>query len=468
MDGRYRTKERWLAGNDGDSDDTVFQPNIYHRVGGNTKVYGAALLRMRSQDFEPVQHEDGVSPAWPLSYEDFESYYSQAEQLYRVRGQQGDDPLEPPRSSRYPFPPLRHEPFIEQLRQQLEQVGLQPFSLPMGIQRNSRQPQNAPCIRCDTCDGYPCLLDAKADAQTCGLSQALQHNNVTLQTEAEVTRLLTDESGQQIRGVEVAIADQSHIIQAHTVVVSCGATNSAALLLRSANPAHPNGLANSSGLVGRNLMKHVVTKLYAFSHRRNPTTFQKTLAVNDFYFGTPNHPQPLGHVHLMGKHKWQMMQPDFPRWMPRSLLKWMADHSVDWWVQTEDLPDPRNRVDLTPQGTIRVHYQPNNLTTHERFKRAFKATLRQAGYPFSIEADVPLQVMNHQAGTCRFGTDPKTSVLDLNCQTHDVNNLYVVDSSFFPSISASNPTLTIVANALRVADQLKHRLGHDTEALQLS
>jgi choline dehydrogenase-like flavoprotein len=450
---RYQTDERWL-----NAQRNAFQPSLYHRIGGSTKVYGAALLRMRQQDFATLKHQGGMSPAWPLSYEAFAPYYDLAEALYKVHGQWKCDPTEPPRSQNYPFPALPHEPHIQAVADRLQKIGLHPFALPMGIDRDSLNPNNSPCIRCDTCDGYPCLVDAKADAQICCVDKALQHENVTLISNAEVERLLTDASGKSIKSVVASVEKQHEVFNADVVVISCGAINSAALLLKSASNRYPQGLANTSGMVGRNLMKHNVTKMFAVAPQQNDTVFQKTLAVNDFYFGSEAHDYPLGHVHLMGKHKWQMMRSDFPKWMVPELLDAIAKRSVDWWLQSEDLPQPENRVQLSAEGQIIVHYSSSNIKAHHQFQQTFKRVLHRAGFPFIFSASVPLQVMNHQAGTCRFGQDPQTSVLDVNCKAHDLDNLYIVDSSFFPSISATNPTLTIAANALRVADHLRLRL----------
>ena len=449
-EGRYRVDERWL-----DGEDKSFQPGLYHRVGGSTKVYGAALLRLRERDFEPVNHLGGISPAWPLKYEDFEPYYTEAESLYMVHGNRGEDPCEPVASNDFPYPALPHEPRIQTVAERLQQQGLKPFSLPMGINRNPNNLSQSPCIRCNTCDGFPCLLDAKADAQTCCVDKAVQYDNVTLITNAQVERLVPNVAGNEIGVVEVIVNGVTEQYSADVVVVACGAINSAALLLKSACDTHPNGLANSSGMVGRNFMKHVVSKLFAIAPAANETVFQKTLAVNDFYFESEAAPYPLGHVHLMGKHKGQTIRPDLPGWLPMSVLETITQHSVDWWMQTEDLPDPNNRVTLTADGHIQVSYKPNNVKAHQQFKQVFKQRLKQAGFPIVLEAPISLKILNHQVGTCRFGSDPKTSVLDLNCRTHDVDNLYVVDSSFFPSSSAVNPTLTIVANALRVARHLK-------------
>lgn len=461
IDGLYRTDEHWLnpQGNE-------FQPSLYHRVGGSTKVYGAALLRMRPEDFNELHFPDGISPGWPLKYEEFEPYYTQAERIYHVHGNRGEDPIEPPAKVDYPHPPLPHEPRIQQVANRLEKLGLHPFSLPMGIKRNVNNFQESPCIRCDTCDGYPCLLNAKADAQTCCVDPALKYENVTLITNADVQRLIADKN--QVKSVEVLIDGNKEYLTADIVVVACGAINSAALLLRSGNKEHPRGLANSSGMVGCNLMKHNVTKLHAISPELNETVFQKTLAVNDFYFGSPQDSHPLGHVHLMGKHKWQTMRPDFPSWIPQSLLNFLASHSVDWWAQSEDLPTINNRVEIDSQGRIKVNYQPNNQHTHKILKQRFKSILKQAGFPLTLEVSMPLKIMNHQVGTCKFGTDSQNSVLDLNCRTHDVDNLYVVDSSFFPSIAAINPTLTIAANALRVGEHIQERLNSSLESTNVA
>lgn len=449
-EGRYRVDEMWL-----DQKNDTFQPGLYHRVGGSTKVYGAALLRMRARDFEQVNHLDGVSPAWPLKYDDFEPYYTEAENLYMVHGNRGEDPCEPVASGEFPFPALPHEPRIQTVAERLQQQGLQPFSLPMGINRNSANPRQSPCICCETCDGFPCLLDAKADAQTCCVDPAIRYDNVTLITNAEVERLVPNEAGNEIRSVNVVVNGAAEQYSADVVVVACGAVSSAALLLKSVCESHPHGLANSSGMVGRHFMKHVVSKVFAIAPAINETVFQKTLAVNDFYFESEAATFPLGHVHLMGKHRGQTIRPDLPSWIPMPVLQTLTRHSVDWWMQTEDLPDPNNRITLTARGQVRVSYKPNNVAAHQRFKQVFKQRLRQAGFPLVLESSIPLKVLNHQVGTCRFGTDPKNSVLNLNCRTHDVGNLYVVDSSFFPSSSAINPTLTIVANALRVARHLK-------------
>ncbi len=444
--GLYQTDESWQ-----DERGNKIAPNLYHRVGGNTKVYGGALLRMRPQDFD----RSGRSPAWSIDYQTLAPYYDRAEILYQVHGRRGTDPSEPPAPSDYAFPPLPHSPQIQALADRLTAAGLQPFPLPMSL--DYCDPMTAEsCILCKTCDGFPCKIAAKADAETCCVQPALKYPNVTLITGARVDRLLTTADGKRVTGVVAKIGDRTETYTAERIVVACGAVNSAALLLRSATDRHPDGLANSSGQVGRNFMKHITSKIYALSATRQTTVFQKTLAINDFYFGTPDDPRPLGHIHLMGKHTGAMMQPDFPSWFPPPLLEWMSARSVDWWTQTEDFPDPANRVTIDRTGKIQLDYTPNNQSAHQQLTTKFKAVLREIGLPLAIEIPTPLKIMNHQCGTCRMGDDPKTSVLNSDCRTHDLDNLYIVDSSFFASSAAVNPTLTIAANAIRVAERLQH------------
>ncbi len=457
---RYKTHEVWY-----DKDGQEFRPGTHYYVGGNTKVYGATLLRLRREDFGELRHHGGVSPAWPLSYEDFEPYYNTAEKLYSVHGQRGVDPSEPPATEPYAYPPVSHEPRVQEIFAGLNRMGLHPFPLPVGIRLNEKNPQRSQCIRCDTCDGFPCLVDAKADAHTTCVNPALEHPNVTLLINARAVRLHTDSSGRSVSRVEVERDGTLESYSASLVVVSCGAINSAALLLRSANDRHPHGLANSSGLVGQNYMCHNNSAIVAISMTSNPTRFQKTFGINDYYFGAPDWNYPMGHIQLLGKAKKEMLEGDAPMLTPGLALDYMAQHSEDWWVTSEDLPDPENRVTLNEKGEIVLRYTPNNEEAHNRLLTKLKAALKEVGcdthiLPSAIylSKKIPLAGVAHQVGTCVFGRDPRTSVLDTNSKAHDLDNLYVVDGSFFPSISAVNPALTIIAMALRVADHVRERL----------
>ena len=468
VDGVYATKEIWR-----DADGNELHPHTNYNVGGNTKFYGAALFRMRAQDFGEVRHHGGVSPAWPIRYQDLEPYYAEAERLYHVHGQHGVDPTEPPRSAPYPHPPVSHEPRIQELSDDLAALGLRPFQVPLGVMLDESAPRISRCIRCDTCDGYPCLLDAKADAQVCGVDPALQQSNVTLLTRTRVDRLVTDATGRRVTRVLASRDGEAIELSAHLVVVSCGAINSAALLLRSANDRHPGGLANSSDIVGRHYMGHLNTVLMALSKCANPTAFQKTLGINDFYFGSPEWPHPMGHISFVGKLDGVTLEAGAPAIAPGWTLDLMARHSLDFWLTSEDLPDPENRVTLNADGEIVLSYRPNNEEGHKRLIAKLKELMqrrrvcRHHGHEchqgffarnLYLGQRIPRAGVAHQNGTLRFGHDPKTSVLDASCRAHDLDNLYVVDASFFPSSSAVNPALTVMANALRVGDHLLERL----------
>lgn len=457
---RYAVKEKWV-----DKRGKEFTPGTHYYVGGNTKFYGAALLRMREKDFGEVKHHGGISPAWPLDYKDFEPYYSMAEKLYHVHGQRGIDPTEPPCSDPFPWPAVAHEPRIERLYRALEKEGYRPFPLPLGLILDEKHREKSPCIKCNTCDGFPCLVDAKADAHIVCIREALKFSNVSLITDAWVEKLETGASGKEVSQVIVKHNGNSEIYRGEIIVVACGAINSAALLLRSADHKHPNGLANSSDCVGRHYMCHNNSAMIAISTEANPTRFQKTMGINDFYFGSEDFDYPLGHIQMLGKADANMFKADSPIPTPRFLLNGIARHSIDFWLTTEDLPDPHNRVKLTREGHLQLEYTDNNLEGHRRLKKKLTQMLNHVGVKHGLvhnnayfRKKIPIAGVGHQNGTVRFGKDPRTSVLDLNCKAHDLGNLYVVDGGFFVSSSAVNPTLTIIANALRVGDHLLERM----------
>jgi choline dehydrogenase-like flavoprotein len=443
---RYKPTEQWIDARNG----TEFQPGVHYFVGGNTKVYGAALPRFRREDFEALEHEGGTSPAWPISYDDLEPYYNQVERIYGVHGQSGDDPTEPPRSQPFPHPPVPHEPYMQELSQSLKGKGYHPFYLPVGIDLR----EGGKCIRCKTCDGFPCKVDAKADADTRCIRPIVESGSVTLWTKSYVRRLLTDSTGRKVNVVEVEKDGQIIQVSAERVVVACGAVNSAALLLRSADSKHPNGLANRSGLVGRHYMVHNNSAMAAINPLKvNPVVFQKTLSINDFYFKGPGFKYPMGNLQMVGKLQAGMLSLAQPL-VPRPILKEMANRSNDWWIMSEDLPNPNNRIEVGSDGRIRVHYTPTNRVAHEQLIKAAKRMIQEAGYPLVFIERMGIETNSHQCGTIRFGTDPAHSVLDPFNKAHDLDNLYVMDSSFFPSSAAMNPALTIAAQALRVADHL--------------
>ena len=461
---RYVSTETWY-----DKHGTPFQPGLHYFVGGATKVYGAALYRLRREDFGEVRHYDGVSPAWPISYEAMEPYYTKAEQLYQVHGARGEDPTEPPASAPYPFPAVSHEPRIQQLHDDLARAGYRPFHSPCGIMLDEANTPWSPCVRCEACDGFPCLVHAKSDAEVLAVRPALAYPNVTLLTGAPAMKLNTNAAGTAVTEV---VVDRGGRPQAYTggiVVVSCGAANSAKLLLRSASDKHPDGLANGSGQVGRNYMCHNSAAVLAISRQPNPTRYQKTLGLNDFYFGTEGFAYPMGSIQMVGKSQGPMYRGERPleaAVAPMWTLDALARHAVDFWLSTEDLPMPGNRVTVEADGAIRLSYTPNNRLPAQRLYERLKSMLDHLGmHPdhliprtLYMKNEIGIGGVAHQAGTCRFGTDRGTSVLDTNCRTHELDNLYVVDSSFFPSIGAVNPALTVMANALRVGDHLWQRI----------
>lgn len=443
---RYHAPEPWF-----DKAGEPFYPQTNYSVGGNTKIWYSVLMRMRERDFEAVPHQDGLSPEWPLKYADFEPYYTEAEKLYHVHGRSGEDPTEPARSEAYPQPEVAHEPFLQPIFDTLSKQGLHPAHLPIGLDDQGR-----------------------TDSEDAGITPALESDNVTLKTSAHALWLHTNPSGTEIKAVQAKIGDQTYLFMGHLFVVSCGAINSAALLLRSANEKHPKGIANGSEQVGRNLMKQLLSVVVQLTSEANSGMFPRTIGVNDFYWGDNNFPYPMGHIQNSGGIFQDVLFSESPpilsglsRFFPNFGLRQLATHSIGWWAQTEDLPNPDNRVYYL-NGKMRVEYTANNVEAHDRLVYKWFDVMRSIESAQSAmftrgathpRSDMPMPVVAHQCGTCRFGTDPETSVLDLNCRAHEVDNLYVVDSSFFPSNTSVSPALTVIANALRVGEHLIDRLG---------
>jgi len=465
VDNRYVSKDTWY-----DQNGKPFQPQIHYFVGGATKFYGAALYRLRERDFGELQHHDGMSPAWPVGYDVFEPFYTQAEQLYQVHGARGEDSTDPWSSAPYAFPPVSNEPRIQRLYDDLAAVGLHPFHAPCGIMLDEANPAFSTCIRCATCDGFPCLVHAKSDADVIAVRPAIRHNNVTLVRNAQVRRLETNGSGRTVTSVVADVDGEEQRFTGSIVVVSAGAANSAQILLASANDQHPNGLANGSDQVGRNYMFHNSRAFLAISREKNDTKFQKTLGLNDYYFGDDEFTYPMGNVQMVGKSSAPMYRGEKPietTLAPTFALNDVAERAVDFWLSTEDLPSPGNRVTLNSHGNVILSYTPNNREPLEQLYHRVKKHLSHLGmHPHHLiprniymKNDIPVAGCAHQVGTVRFGTDPATSVLDPDCKAHELDNLYVVDTSFFPSIGAVNPALTAMANALRVGDHLVARLG---------
>jgi choline dehydrogenase-like flavoprotein len=443
---RYRSTERWL-----DAEGAPFQPYTHYNVGGNTKFWGSVLYRLRREDFGEIQHIDGISPAWPIDYDALAPYYDRAERLYQVHGETGFDPTEPARGP-YPHGAIPHAAGMSRIVAQLKALGLHPSPLPLGLIGPG---EAGGCVLCNTCNSFPCRVRRKSDAEVCAVVPASERPNVELLTNAFARRLLTTANGRRVEAVELEHRGEVVTVHAPLVVVSCGAVNSAALLLRSASDTHPDGLANSSGLVGRRYMAHLATMMQGFHPGRvNGDVFQKTVAINDFYLRGPETDFPLGQIQSQGRTHGVMAQTVAP-WIPLWAYDAWVARGVDWLAMSEDLPNPANRVVVDGEGRIQLVYRPNNVRAHEQLVRRFTKVLRQLGFWKVMTYSHRTRNTTHQCGTLVFGRDPRTSVLDPFCRAHDVENLFVVDGSFFPSSAAVNPGLTIAAQALRVADHIR-------------
>jgi choline dehydrogenase-like flavoprotein len=432
--GRYKNSDPWL-----DAEGHEFVPGNYHYVGGSSKLYGATMPRLREADFGPIEHHDGVSPPWPIAYDDLEPFYGEAEELYWVHGD-GGDPTEPWRSTPYPFPPLPHEPPIAGVADGLRRQGLHPFSLPQAVDWRA----GGRCVLCKTCDGYPCMIDAKGEADVCAMRPALESPTVDLLTRAEVRAVELGPDGKSVARLRVSREGRDLEVRAGRFVLAAGAVNTAALLLRS-------GVANASGMVGRNYMAHTCSFVVGVRPGRDAhLAFQKTLGLNDWYLAGRDNPRPLGNVQGLGKLQGPTIKAA-RRWVPLPILEAFTRRSVDFFVETEDLPLPENRVVLDRSGRIRLLWRATNVAPHEELVRRMSRALRRCGYPLIFTERLGIEATSHQCGTARMGEDPAASVVDPGCRAHDVENLWIVDSSVFPSSAAVNPALTIAANTLRVA-----------------
>jgi len=442
LDQRYKNSASWYDPATGKS----FVPGNYHYVGGNTKLYGATLPRFRAHDFEPIEHVDGVSPGWPLTYADLEPYYGEVEQMFWVHGNKGEDPTDPWRSTGYPFPGISHEGATARLAATAKTMGLQPFSAPQAVDWRD----GGACVLCDTCDSFPCMVDAKGDADTCAVRPALLSGNVWLLTNAQAIRLETDTTGRHVTSAQVTCGGRRIRVRAHRFVLACGAVNTAALLLRSASSIHPRGLANSSDQVGRNFMSHLTTFLVGVDPRRkNGAVYQKTLGINDWYSTGPTTKYPLGNIQALGKLRGPQAKLAQPR-VPLAVLDEVTKYSVDVLAQSEDLPVAESRVTLTTNGQVSLDRRETNTFAHRELVKRTSKLLRRSGFPIILTRNLGVEATSHQCGTARMGGDAQSAVVDPQLRAHDVGNLWIADSSTFPASAALNPALTIAALSLRL------------------
>jgi choline dehydrogenase-like flavoprotein len=441
LERRYKPAERWRDGGG-----RAFAPGVHYVVGGNTKVYGASLPRFREEDFGAVEHLEGTSPAWPFTYADLEPYYAEAERMYRVHGNAGEDPTGPWRSGPFPYPAVEHEPYVGDLAARLRVQGVVPVSNAMGIDLRP----GGPCVRSRTCDGFPCLRGAKSDAETCGIDRAVATGHAHLATGVRVRRIVTDGGGRQVQYLAAEGPGGPVDVRGAKFVLAAGAVNSAALLLASADEKHPRGLANGSDQVGRNFMMHNNAHIVAVDlDRRNDVVFQKTMGINDWYLDGGDG-YPLGSMQLIGKVQGVMMRSVAPRAVPLAVLNGVARRSVEWLVMAEDLPAAENRVSVDRSEQITTARRARGLRTHARLLERAKGLLRSVGYDVILTQQFDISMNSHQCGTVVAGDDAATSVLDPWCKAHELTNLWVADGGFFPSSAAMNPALTIAAQALRV------------------
>ena len=434
--GRFRSPELWF-----DAQGAGFSAGNYYYHGGNSKFYGAVLFRFRKEDFEGVAHADGDAPPWPLRYDDLAPWYDRAEQLYHVRGSLGGDPTEPPHAGPYPHPAIPDEPAIAEVRSRLERAGVKPCSLPLGvdIERGLKCGQTG-------FDGFPDARTGKMDAETCALLPALAHANVTIESDAEVTRLIATPDSARVSCVEYEKGGETHSITARIVILAAGAVRSAAILLAS----REGGLANGSGAVGRHFMNHNTTAVLGVDPRfRNNAVFQKTFGLNDFYLSDGRGGPPLGNVQLLGRVTGPILKANV-RAAPEPLLHLLSRHAVDFYAMSEDLPDPRSRVRLEGRRIV-LEWRRSNMTAMTGLVARLKEVLRDAGFPFILSRLFDQTAPSHQCGTIRMGDDPATSPLDAHGRSHDLSNLFVVDASTFVTSAAVNPALTVAALSMRTA-----------------
>ncbi|TCU09283.1 choline dehydrogenase-like flavoprotein [Rhizobium sullae] len=444
--GHFRPKESWY-----EMDGKPFNPGNYYNVGGNSKFFGAVMVRYRREDFSEMRHLEGISPAWPFAYEELEPWYSRAEHLYQVRGQLGEDPTEPEHSRNYAFPPVPDEPPIALVRERMKRNGLHPYSLPLGIDierwlTKAKTPW----------DAHPNSFDGKMDAETIGLALALQHPNVRLQTGSQVTRLQTAADGKRIETVHYRKDGAEETVFPKLVILSAGAVQSAVLLLRSADDRHPKGLANSSDQVGRNFMNHNSSAVIAVSPGfRNTSIYQKTFGFNDYYLSDGEGGPPLGNVQLLGRVSGAILKANMPS-VPEWMLNRLSAHAIDFYAMSEDIPHPESRI-MVDGDRILLQWVRTNWPAHLMLVKKLKQALRAAGFPLVLSRPFDKRTPSHQCGTIKIGNDPAEAPLDIWCRAYDHPNLFVVDASYLPTSAAVNPALTVAAQALRVGEHIMQK-----------
>ena len=453
-----------------------FIPFMGSGLGGSSALYGMAMERLFPIDFVPGSQypnapDASLPAAWPISYEELAPYYTAAEQLYRVCG--AGDPLRASVPRDHLRPPPQLSPVGTRLEDFLSKQALHPYRVPMAC-------EFVPGCQC--CQGYLCPNDCKCDSGRICVQPAIANHAARLLDRCDV--LWLEATSRRVTGVVCEWRGKRHTLRGKVIVLAAGALESAAILLRSASSTWPHGLANESGLVGRNLMRHF-NDLYAVFLPGMPRGFdnrRKEIAFNDFY---QLQDQKLGSVQSFGRlPPAPMLADSMHRDLRQSAMSWtsplfellkpalgailrrVVDKSVVLATIIEDLPYSDNRVELlrdsaeSSAGSLAIKYRihPYDVARIKALRALMAGVLRPHRYLLIKQAENN-QMLAHACGTCRFGSDPRTSVLNSSNRAHGVDNLYVVDSSFFPSSGGTNPSLTIAANALRVCDKMVAEFG---------
>jgi choline dehydrogenase-like flavoprotein len=442
---RYHAAEPWF-GPDGDP----FAPQTLYALGGNSKIWGGVLERLREREFSGLALQEGPVPAWGIGYDELAPYYERAEALYRVHGRSGVDPTEPPRRADFPHRPRPIEPFLEELRGSLQRQGTHPYDLPLSW-------AEAP-------------PGASGDAQLFGVEPARHAPSVTVRERCQVRRLHVNPGGTAVRGVEAQIDGQLWLFAADQVVLAAGAINTAEILLRSATDRHPHGLANGSDQVGRNLMKPQLSAILQRAAAPTSARYARSLGITDYYWGDKNVSFPLGSIQSGGGVLQDAQFAESPpvlslvtRLLPRAGLRSLASRTITWWAMSAVRPDPENRVTLRGPS-LQIQYVPNNREAHDRLVYRWLDTISRVErdplctvvtpFPIHPRGESPLPAMGNVCGTCRMGSDPASSVVDLRGRSHQLANLWIADASVFPSCPAVGFGLTVIANALRIGAAL--------------
>ncbi|MBL8538068.1 MAG: GMC family oxidoreductase [Hyphomonadaceae bacterium] len=414
-------------------------------VGGSTKFYGAALYRFRESDFRAVEHEAGVSPAWPFGYEALEPYYAEAERLYRVHGAAGDDASEPFRAGPFPHAPLPHDPLVGAVMARLRAAGARLSDIPRGLDYGS----GGACIMCATCDAHFCTRDAKMDAETAAVRPALATGNVDLLTRTDCARVMTSIDGRRAEGVVLVQDGNERTLHAPVIAVCAGQTRTALLLRRSRTDKHADGLGNHAGMLGRGVAGHMTGVFFALvSAAPMGPRHTKSFAMNTYYDGAPGWPHPVGVLQIAGQAPiW-----NDARRVLRPIVKAIAERSLMCFHMTEALPSRDSGFVF--EGDRIVAEAPPRFCggSYKRIRELAMKAFGRAGYPVIPALRKPQ--LWHKTGGAIMGNDPAQSVTDGHGQIHGVEGLYVIDASSLPSAGAVNTGLTIMALALRAADTI--------------